>query len=619
MRRQSFAGLVTVFSFLLCLSGSYSGAADTASASLSEEIDASNIDIKAVYKIADENSFTGDISYSPDGRFLLYSRKSQKSSNKQIVIVNVATRKKEKVLDLRLNEHFEAWAPDGTRIVTQLTNKGLSIRHIESGKIIDIDLHITSSYGSALTTWFEDDKIFLKDRVLDLNSLSFREPSKEEFQILKNIWDPCSGEICFAGGNILTPRTSYSNREYFYIKDYVKELVKSTYSSSIPSVVVFNKDGSFTKVLVELSYKFVTFELSPKKDSFAFPKDGLYLAYLGSNFKTEKGYSVEDFRLSLSDDLKSAYNSFISDNILIVGEVYSPRINPLTGKVIGPGTEYKGSVRITGIENDKFTVVQKMFERVPFKPGEDVVSNLVAISGEVGYQNFTEFNVWRTIQSISEKEIKGLKEEQQKQKEAALVAAKDLLEKGEKAFNAGDSQGAIDIFSKVIDLDINYADAYYARGFAYAAKGHLDTALVDLNKAIELDKNQAKYYYMRGWVYSDDGKKQYDKGIEDFDKAISLDPGKTKIYIKRARSYLAKGDQLKGGWEAPRYYRQAVEDLSKAIDLAPDNADAYGLRGIVYSRSGNLEKAVEDLKKAASLGDNVALDNLKKIQQMDRR
>ena len=45
----------------------------------------------------------------------------------------------------------------------------------------------------------------------------------------------------------------------------------------------------------------------------------------------------------------------------------------------------------------------------------------------------------------------------------------------------GDYDLALEDYNKVIELNPNYAEAYYSRGMAYGKKGDYDLALVDYN------------------------------------------------------------------------------------------------------------------------------------------
>ena len=83
--------------------------------------------------------------------------------------------------------------------------------------------------------------------------------------------------------------------------------------------------------------------------------------------------------------------------------------------------------------------------------------------------------------------------------EARLTAIKNEIDR------------AIDDYTQAIELDTDYADAYYNRGNACHNKREYDRAIVDYNRAIELKPNYAEAYYNRGVTYSEKS---------DFDSAI---------------------------------------------------------------------------------------------------
>ena len=65
---------------------------------------------------------------------------------------------------------------------------------------------------------------------------------------------------------------------------------------------------------------------------------------------------------------------------------------------------------------------------------------------------------------------------------------------GGKAFEVGNYDKAIEYYTKVIEINPKYAEAYYDRGLAYDDKGLYD-------KAIELNSEYAEAYCVRGRVY----------------------------------------------------------------------------------------------------------------------
>ena len=94
-------------------------------------------------------------------------------------------------------------------------------------------------------------------------------------------------------------------------------------------------------------------------------------------------------------------------------------------------------------------------------------------------------------------------------------------------FKKGQYDQAIADYTKAIELDPKYAEAYKSRGFVYTSKGQHDQAIADCSKAIELDPKYVGAYKNRGYAYY--SKEKYDKAWEDVHKVQSLgyqvDPG----------------------------------------------------------------------------------------------
>jgi len=76
--------------------------------------------------------------------------------------------------------------------------------------------------------------------------------------------------------------------------------------------------------------------------------------------------------------------------------------------------------------------------------------------------------------------------------------AKDYFNSGLAKQNLEDSRGAIQDYSKAIELNQNDAVAHYNRGVAKHNLGDYRGAIQDFNKAIELNPNYADAYHNRG-------------------------------------------------------------------------------------------------------------------------
>ncbi|MBF0555264.1 MAG: tetratricopeptide repeat protein [Nitrospirae bacterium] len=190
------------------------------------------------------------------------------------------------------------------------------------------------------------------------------------------------------------------------------------------------------------------------------------------------------------------------------------------------------------------------------------------------------------------------------------INAEDYLERGNTYYSKGDFDSAISNFTKAIEINPKLAEAYINRGVAYYGKGNYDQAISDYNRAIELnpkldvDVNPkiAEAYNNRGNSYLKKG--DHKRAMTDYQKAAEL--GNT-----HAQKYLREKDagvfNNRGHDDAEKKsYTKAISNFTKAIELNPEFALAYYNRGISYFNLGWKDKAINDFKKAARLGDTNA-------------
>jgi tetratricopeptide (TPR) repeat protein len=138
------------------------------------------------------------------------------------------------------------------------------------------------------------------------------------------------------------------------------------------------------------------------------------------------------------------------------------------------------------------------------------------------------------------------------------LSATEWFEKGYKLDESGNYSDAVKAYSKVIELNPQYADAYLNRGLAYCRLGNYQQGIKDYNKAIELDSRAIRTaaYSNRGLTYGHLG--NYQQAIEDYNKAIELDPQFAGAYLNRGSAYVELSN-----------YQQAIKDCNKAIEIDP--------------------------------------------------
>jgi len=160
--------------------------------------------------------------------------------------------------------------------------------------------------------------------------------------------------------------------------------------------------------------------------------------------------------------------------------------------------------------------------------------------------------------------------------------------------NAGRYKEAIEAYSRAIELNPRYADAYHNRGCAYGNLKDSAKAIEDLNRAIELAPRDADAYYNRGVAYQN--LKDSAKAIADYNRAIEFAPRLAVAYSGRGTAYY----DLKE-------YTKAIADCNRAIELNPGYPDAYYNRGAAYRNLKEYTKAIADYNRAIELNPKYAL------------
>ena len=176
----------------------------------------------------------------------------------------------------------------------------------------------------------------------------------------------------------------------------------------------------------------------------------------------------------------------------------------------------------------------------------------------------------------------------------AQSSASDWVNSGNAKYKKGDLDGAVTDYSRAIEIDPKYAEAYINRGNAKSEKGDPDEAIVDLSRAIEINPKYAEAYINRGVAKGKKG--DLDGEIADYSRAIEIDPEYAEAYSNRGLVKRIKGD-LDG----------AVADYSSAIEINPNYAVAYINRGNAKNEKGDLDGAVADYSRAIEIAPDYAM------------
>lgn len=147
---------------------------------------------------------------------------------------------------------------------------------------------------------------------------------------------------------------------------------------------------------------------------------------------------------------------------------------------------------------------------------------------------------------------------------------------------------AIRDYTRAIELNPRYAEAYNNRGNAYADQGLGEPAAEDYSQALRLKPDYAEAYYNRGNLFAHQG--QYDAALSDYQQALHLKPDFVEVYISEGLVWRMKGRR-----------DRALADFSRALELKPDQIQALKNRALLYQELGEEARAKEDWEKLRRL------------------
>src|SRR6187551_1531791 len=176
--------------------------------------------------------------------------------------------------------------------------------------------------------------------------------------------------------------------------------------------------------------------------------------------------------------------------------------------------------------------------------------------------------------------------------------AKEYTQKGRELYEKNEFMEALLNVNKAIEVDPNYAPAFYLRGNIKDNFDDRHGAMKDYNTAIEKNQKFSDAFFARGNVKMK--LQDYYGAISDYTAAITINENYIEAYFNRgkAKQYL-------------QAYEDAINDCSKIIQINPSNVDAYYMRGLLRINFGDLKNGCLDLSKAGELGDHKAYEMIK--------
>lgn len=171
------------------------------------------------------------------------------------------------------------------------------------------------------------------------------------------------------------------------------------------------------------------------------------------------------------------------------------------------------------------------------------------------------------------------------------LAASNWFQEGMDFYEIGQYQKAINSFSKTINSDPNFYQAYAYRGFAHLYIGQSNDAVSDLDKSIKLKYDFSLAYYFRAFAHLEEN--NLSKAISDINMAVAISPKTPIFHVGRGMMYLNKNSNY-----------EVINNINIALSLNSKDANAYYIRAIAYLNLNRVEQALNDFDEAIKLKPN---------------
>jgi tetratricopeptide (TPR) repeat protein len=162
---------------------------------------------------------------------------------------------------------------------------------------------------------------------------------------------------------------------------------------------------------------------------------------------------------------------------------------------------------------------------------------------------------------------------------------------------SGNSSGASQSYSDLIDMGIVDAGLFMLRAECYKKTGETDKAVRDVTKFLELYPENGAALSFAGRIEAQSGDNL--RALDYFSRNLKLHPYDPECFIDRGNAYFVSKT-----WDS------AISDYSMALDIQPSNADTWLNKGIALLNTGKTEDACHDFRMALTLGNKKSTNYL---------
>jgi serine/threonine protein kinase len=203
----------------------------------------------------------------------------------------------------------------------------------------------------------------------------------------------------------------------------------------------------------------------------------------------------------------------------------------------------------------------------------------------------------------------------------------EWLDEGNRLYNIGQFQDALQAFENAIQIDPTFADAYEGKTSALCALGRYREALDSVETALKLDPGYAASYNDKGDILYEF--KSYSDALGYYEHALQLEPENLEAYLGRATTLCSLGryQEALAAYDRAIYldpnvavaydgkawalrqlklYTEALIFSEKALQLEPDNALFYMGKGRGLFRLGQYEESLTAFNQAIQCDPTIA-------------
>lgn len=152
----------------------------------------------------------------------------------------------------------------------------------------------------------------------------------------------------------------------------------------------------------------------------------------------------------------------------------------------------------------------------------------------------------------------------------------------------GENRAALDAYDQAIEVNANFSPAYLGRARARLALDPEANVLEDLNMAVSNDEGYGEAFLERaGFLLLQESidEQQLEQALDDLEQALQLLPDAPLLYLYRSQAALLQDEQA-----------NAFTDAQKAVELDRTLLPAYRLLGQTAALNGANRTAIEALE-----------------------